>query len=104
MAHPLWPLYDLRLRTRNLELRLADDAELASLCAVARAGIHPPDQMPFSVPWSTKESPRFEREFAQYHWLNRAIWARAAWSLDLTVFLDGRPIGSQGVSGRSYAI
>ncbi|HYU50364.1 MAG TPA: hypothetical protein VEO91_10615 [Candidatus Limnocylindria bacterium] len=40
MTHPLWPLFDLRLRTERLELRLPDDDELARLCAIARAGIH----------------------------------------------------------------
>lgn len=104
MGHPVWPLYDLRLRTPRLELRLPNEDELAALCVVARAGVHAPDQMPFSVPWSIKESPRFEREFVQFHWLGRATWSVASWNLDLVVFLDGRPIGSQGVFARNFAV
>ena len=42
----------LRLRTPRLELRLADEAELCELFAVAQAGIHPPDEMPFAVAWT----------------------------------------------------
>jgi RimJ/RimL family protein N-acetyltransferase len=103
MAHLLWPLYDLRLRTERLELRLPNEAEIGELCGVAKAGIHPPGEMPFGVAWSTKPSPRFEREFAQWHWKQRADWTPEAWSLELTVFLDGRPIGSQTLAARQFA-
>jgi RimJ/RimL family protein N-acetyltransferase len=102
MSHPLWPLYDLRLRTERLELRLPKDDEIVALSAVAKAGIHPPGEMPFGVAWTTKPSPRFEREFIQWHWLQRAEWTPAAWSLELAVFLDGRPIGSQALAARGF--
>lgn len=103
MTHPVWPLYDLQLRTSRLELRLPDEGEIAELCAVARAGIHPPGEMPFGVAWSTKPSPRFEREFIQWHWQQRADWTAEAWSLELVVFLDRRPIGSQSLLARQFA-
>jgi RimJ/RimL family protein N-acetyltransferase len=103
MAHPLWPLYDLRLRTDRLELRLPNEAEIGDLCRVARAGIHPPGEMPFGVAWSTKPSPRFEREYIQWHWKQRADWTTEAWSLELAVFIAGRPIGSQSLAARSFA-
>jgi len=104
MGSSLWPLYDLRLRTEHLELRLPDEAELTELCGVARAGIHPPDEMPFGIAWSIKPSPRFEREFIQHHWLLRGSWAPADWDLELAVFLDGRPIGFQGLFSRDFPI
>ena len=103
MAHNLWPLYDLRLRTERLELRLPNEVEIGTLCQVARAGIHPPGAMPFGVAWSTKPSPRFEREYIQWHWKQRADWTPEAWSLELAVFLDGRPIGSQSLMARQFA-
>ncbi len=104
MAHLLWPLYDLRLDTDQLELRLPNEDEIAELCATAAAGIHPPGEMPFGVAWSTKPSPRFEREFIQWHWQQRASWSAEAWSLELAVFHDGRPIGSQSLMARQFAI
>lgn len=103
MAHPLWPIYDLNLRTERLELRLPDEDQTAELCALAAAGIHPPGEMPFGVAWSTKPSPRFEREFIQWHWLQRAEWTPEAWSLELAVFLKGNPIGSQTLAARQFA-
>jgi RimJ/RimL family protein N-acetyltransferase len=103
MTHPFWPLFDLRLRTERLELRLPDDDELARLCAIAQAGIHDPGEMPFSIPWTDKPSPRFEREFAQFHWGIRAQWQPDAWNLELMVVANGEPIGSQGILARDFA-
>src|SRR5205085_1357591 len=68
VAHPLWPLFDLRLRTGNLELRLPTDDDLVALVAVARGGIHPPEEMPFGVAWTDAPSPEFERNFARFYW------------------------------------
>jgi RimJ/RimL family protein N-acetyltransferase len=103
VTHELWPLYAIRLRTDRLELRLPDEAEIGQLSATARAGIHPAGEMPFGVAWSIKPSPRFEREFIQWHWKQRADWTPDAWSLELAVFLDGRSIGSQSLSARQFA-
>ena len=70
-----WPLFGLRLRTERLELRLPTDDELVELLDLARAGIHPPGEMPFGVAWSTIPSPAFERGFLQHHWRMRATWS-----------------------------
>lgn len=103
MGHATWPLYDLRLRTPDLELRLPTEHELVQLCKVARAGIHDPAVMPFMVPWTDKPSPQFEREFMQYHWLMRAQWSPERWTLMLAVFHAGRPVGFQDVSASGFA-
>jgi RimJ/RimL family protein N-acetyltransferase len=103
VAHPLWPLFDLRLRTERLELRLPNDDDIARLCALAKTGIHDPGEMPFAFPWTDKPSPRFEREFAQFHWGTRAQWQVDAWDLELMVVADGEPIGVQGMLARDFA-
>lgn len=102
--HPLWPLFDLRIRSERLVLRLPTEVELVELAALARAGIHPPDEMPFGVAWSTLPSPAFERGFIQYHWRTRAEWTPDAWTLDLLVEYDGRPVGVQGIGARRFAV
>ncbi len=104
MGHPLWPLYDLRLRTERLELHLPDEQELVELCRLARAGIHPPDEMPFGIAWSTKPSPRFEREFIQHNWGTRASWTPEAWTLDLAVSFEGRLVGFQGLEATGFEV
>ncbi len=103
MSHPLWPLYDLRLRTDRLELRLPTEDEIARLCAVALAGIHPVDEMPFAFPWTRKESPRFEREFFQFTLKARADWRPDRWSLVLGVFVGGEAIGVQELAATDFA-
>ena len=104
MSHPLWPLYDLRLRTDRLELRLPNEDEIVQLCDVAKAGIHPAGEMPFGVAWTAKPSPRFEREYIQWHWQARGNWTPEAWTLELGVFADGRPIGTQALLARDFAV
>jgi RimJ/RimL family protein N-acetyltransferase len=104
MGHPLWPLYDLRLRTPSLELRLPDEDELIALCRVAKAGVHDPDFMPFTVAWTDQPSPEFERGFIQFHWRTRAEWTPQKWRLELAVFHDGEPIGTQGIGADDFAV
>jgi RimJ/RimL family protein N-acetyltransferase len=104
VAHPLWPLFDLRLRTGNLELRLPTDDDLVALAAVAKAGIHPADEMPFAVPWSTLPSPMFEKSYVQFHWGQRANFRPERWTLDLAVFVDGRPAGFQDLNAADFPV
>src|SRR4051812_11182861 len=47
-----WPLFGLRVCTPRLELRYVDDELARALAELAIDGIHPPDTMPFNVPWS----------------------------------------------------
>lgn len=103
-ASTYWPLFGLRIRTPNLELRIAEHSELEELARVAAAGVHDPEYMPFSHPWTDRESPELERELLQWNWRARAEWTPDQWHLILVVFLDGRPIGSQDVSAKQFAI
>ena len=104
MGHPTWPLYDLRLRTPALELRVPTENELVNLCGVALAGIHDPEFMPFGVPWTDKPRPQFERGFMQHHWGVRAAWSPQRWTLALAVFHDGAPIGFQDLGAEEFPV
>lgn len=103
MSHPLWPLYDLRVRTPRLELRLPTEEDIAALAAIARTGLHAPDEMPFAFPWTTLESPAFEWSFIRFHWRTRGAWEPEHWGLELGVFLDGVAIGAQGLYAADFA-
>lgn len=85
----------LRIRSPRLELRLATIAELRELFHVAEAGIHDPAVMPFEIPWTDDMN---EDVFLAYHRENLANMSREEWHLNLVAFLDGRPIGTQGVN------
>lgn len=99
-----WPLAGLRLTTPRLELRLPDDEELAALADLAAEGVHAPDRMPFTVPWSDAPGPRRARSVVQYHWLRRGDWTPDHWSLNLAVFRDGRPVGTQELSADDFGV
>jgi RimJ/RimL family protein N-acetyltransferase len=98
-----WPLFGLQLRTERLVLRVPTDEDLLELMDLARAGIHPPGEMPFGVAWSILPSPEFERGYLSYHWANRSGWSPTDWELGLAVSLDGVLIGMQGMHARQFA-
>ena len=66
MGHPTWPLFDLEVRTPRITLRYIDDEMAVRLVDLANRGIHDPDRMPFSIPWTDVPSPRFEWQCMQF--------------------------------------
>ena len=100
-GHP-WALFDLRIWTERLELRLPTEAELVDLLTLAASGIHDPNEMPFGFAWTDQPSPQFERSFYQYHWSTRAGWSPDAWNLDLGVWFEGRLVGNQSIGAKTF--
>jgi len=98
-----WPLFGLVIRSERLEIRLPVEAEVVDLIALARAGIHESDFMPFGFAWTDKPRPDFERNFMQYHWGTRAGWSPDDWTLDLAVWVDGELCGTQGMRAEKFA-
>ena len=105
MAHPYWPFFDLRVRTPRVELRPACSVEdMTDLARVAAAGIHPPDFMPFSQPWSDAPSPELERSAMQHFW---SIWGRFGadkWVVPFAVVVDGEVAGVQSVMSEHFPV
>src|SRR4051812_17897522 len=102
MAHPIWPLFDLRIRTPRLELRLPSDDDVFALAELAAAGVHPPDYMPFNQPWTDIASPDLERNAVQHYWAHRAQWRPEEWNAGFAVECDGRLVGVQGLLAREF--
>lgn len=100
----IWPLFGLRLRLDDLELRLPRDTELAALVDLSAQGVHAPEQMPFQVPWTRRESPELERTSLQYHWTTRGAWSPDEWRVDLGVWAVGELVGAQGIRGKDFAV
>ncbi|MGX2998551.1 GNAT family N-acetyltransferase [Streptomyces sp. JNUCC 64] len=107
MTDPLldtWPPYGLRLTTPRLELGLPDLAALSALGRVAAAGVHAPDDMPFTVPW-TDAAPADRARATFRHVLGTvADWSPGAWTLALAVRHEGRVIGRQDLSADDFAV
>ena len=56
--------------------------------------------MPFYVPWTD----RLDLEaFVGFHHAAWTNWRPERWSLNLIAFLDGKPIGSQGIDAQDFA-
>ncbi|TBO57716.1 N-acetyltransferase [Streptomyces kasugaensis] len=99
-----WPLLGLRVRTSRLELRLPTEDELAELADVAAQGVHGPGRRPFLTPWTDLPPAERARETLRRHWSRRGTWTPQDWTLDLAVFVDGRPVGVQEMEARNFGI
>ena len=98
------PLYGLCLRTSRLELRLGSRGELVELGQLAQHGIHPPEEMPFEVPWTDRSGePTFVADFVDFHEAALEAWGPEEWSLNLLAFFEGHPIGSQSIRAEAFA-
>ena len=98
-----WPLRHLVLRTPRLELRPDDDAGLLELVEEAYHGVHPPERMPFLVPWTDTDPDDLGRRILQHHWSVRARLDARDWTIHFLVRRGGRVVGTQGLSGKDFA-
>ncbi len=103
-----WPLFGLRLRTPNLELRVPTPEDLEALADLAAEGVHDPAVMPFQVPWTDAEPAERARATIQWQWGSRAGWRPDRWRLGLAV-LSGPPdarvvVGTQKVAAKDFAV
>lgn len=101
MTVDVGPLFGLRLRTPRLELRLPTHEELVELREVARAGVHPPEEMPFAYAWT--DEPYAEDWVVAFHEGRRAAWRPETWDLELGVWTEGAPAGIQGIVAKDFA-
>jgi RimJ/RimL family protein N-acetyltransferase len=90
----------LRVRTPRLELRLPAREELDTLREVALGGVHPPEFTPFTVAWT--DDPELAG-FLDYHEMRRRDWNPDGWHLELGVWLEGEPVGVQGMESENFA-
>ena len=93
------PLWDIRLRTPRLELRLPTEAELDAFYRVAAGGIHAPDDMPFAIAWTDSLT---EESFKSFHRGTWESWSPESWTCNFVTFLDGNPIGTQSIEARNF--
>lgn len=100
----LWPPFSLRVTCGPLVMRPLRDADFPEVLAVVHGGIHAPDFMPFSFPWTDATGAEMDRQFLQYHWRARAELTPERWQLDLGVWEEGRLVGVQGVSTRDFPV
>ncbi|MFE6733620.1 GNAT family N-acetyltransferase [Microbacterium sp. NPDC057650] len=99
-----FPPFGLRIEAGPLVLLPITDEVLSTLIDVAAGGIHDPDQMPFSYPWTDAPAERLPTDFVQYHWGTRTRWSTDAWALDLAVEYEGEIVGTQGFTTHDFLV
>jgi RimJ/RimL family protein N-acetyltransferase len=92
-------LWEIRIRTPRLELRLPNEDELEELYRVAENGIHPPEEMPFGEAWTDNLN---HDDFVAHHHACWHEWSPERWRCNFVTFLDGRVIGTQGMEGEHF--
>jgi RimJ/RimL family protein N-acetyltransferase len=104
MTHPVWPLFDLRVVTPELELRYIDDALAVELVLLAAQGIHEPDFMPFATPWTDATSPELERNSMQWYWRCWAETSATRFHMPMAVVVDGCPVGTTSLDATDFPV
>jgi RimJ/RimL family protein N-acetyltransferase len=98
------PIFDIRIGTERLELRLPDLELLDELPTLAAKGIHSPETMPFGAGWTDLPSPELERSTIRWNLLQMGGWRPEAWSFNPVVLRAGEVVGTQGISGDRFAV
>jgi RimJ/RimL family protein N-acetyltransferase len=99
----IYPLYELRLRTPRLELRLGSHEELVELALLAEEGVHPPEEMPFAIAWTDSiGEPGFVGSAVAYHEGHLTSWTPESWQLNLLVWEHGELVGTQGMVAEDF--
>lgn len=99
-----WPLRALRIRTPTIELRYPGEADLDALAVQAANGIHDPDFMPFTMPWTDVEPLARGRSVLQWHWRQAGTLSATAWTLGLVTVVDGEVVGTQGLAADDFPV
>lgn len=99
-----WPLFDLRIRTPRLELRLPTDEQYDDLIDLALDGVHAPDFMPFAHPWTDVPRDDLPLNSLKHHWATLAKFSVDDWRLEFVVLRDGEVVGTQGIGATNFSV
>jgi len=100
VTHAYWPLFDLRLRTADLELRPMTEADLAQLADDLPDDL---EQDPAARTYDVAD-PRVRRGIVvhQGYWNHYGSWRPEAWRLNFVVHHAGRLVGVQELEGNDF--
>lgn len=100
MAQPYWPLFDLQLRTPELELRPMTESDLTAL-----ADLLPPDLEldPAATSYDIQDA-RVRRGIVvhQGYWKAYGTWRPEAWRLNFLATAGGVVAGTQELEGNDF--
>ena len=98
------PTFGLRIHWDDLELHLPDDVELLALADLAADGVHNPEVVSFTWPWTRGTDDEVRRNVLAHQWKNRGRTAADGWALSLAVFHGGEIVGEQQISAKNFQV
>jgi RimJ/RimL family protein N-acetyltransferase len=96
----VWPLPDLRLRCREVQLRPATESDLPHLAAILPDD-YEHDPRAELAPWLSLGENR-QRLICQQYWRSLGTWSPSSWLLDFVVSYDGAVVGVQTLEGDRF--
>jgi RimJ/RimL family protein N-acetyltransferase len=100
MSMTTWPLFDLRLRCRDVELRAIRESDLRRLAAIQPDDYeHNPDAEMF--PGLDVHQNRSRLVYQEF-WRSLGTWSPSSWCLDLAVEHEGTVIGIQSLEAEHF--
>ncbi|MDE9364995.1 GNAT family protein [Luteipulveratus sp. YIM 133132] len=100
----VWPAAGLRIAAGDLELWWITDELLVRLAELAGRGVHTPETMPFTVPWTRGTPQQVARTLIAYQWGARSQFDARSMRLELAVMHRGEPVGVQAAWGDGWAV
>ncbi len=102
MGHPLWPLFDLRLSTPDLELRHLTETDLTELACVLPLDVelNPADFRFAGMDVAQQRGV----SFAQSYWRSLGTWTPESWAIRFGVFHREELVGSQVLEGDDFLV
>ena len=86
-------------------MRWPGEEELFTLGRLAEQGVHPPEEMPFYVPWTDAiGEPGFVEGFVAFHLDKRAEWRPESWNLMLGVWAGVQLVGTQALRTEDFPV
>ena len=100
MRREIWPLFDLRIATGRLTLRLPSEDEAIALVSNA------PDDLETDPSWTTPAgAPRpVSTAVLQWYWRALGEWRTEHWRLPLGVWCDDELVGFQELEAERFAM
>jgi RimJ/RimL family protein N-acetyltransferase len=100
----IWPPYCLSVIENDLKMTVITDADIPGLVDLASSGIHEPDQMPFSTPWTTAEPDLLAANMVRYYSGVRANFTPEKFELLFAVRIADEVVGTQGLHTSHFAV
>ncbi len=100
----IWPPYGVSVTENDLKLTVITDEDIPGLVDLALGGIHEPDRMPFSTPWTAVEPELLPASMVRYYSSVRANFTPEKFELHFAVRIGGELVGTQGLHTSDFAV